>query len=86
MADGKVQSMTALEVLADTEINSFKKGSDVVVDSKTYSYADTAKYDDEVLSQYSNTNLKDNTYNIILGKYGYLIGIEQNEDPDQYVS
>jgi hypothetical protein len=33
----------------------------------------------------SNTNLKDNTYNIILDKYGYLIGIEQNEDPDQYV-
>ncbi len=45
----------------------------------------TAKYDDEVLEQYSNTNLKDTTFNVILDPYGYLIGIEQNQDPDQYV-
>ena len=29
--------------------------------------------------------MKDITYNVILDPYGYMIGIEQNEDPDQYV-
>ena len=85
VADGKVQTMTAPEVLSDREISSFKRNSDVVSEGKTYEYADTAKYDADVLKDYAQTNLKDNTYNIILDKYGYLIGLEQNEDPDQYV-
>ena len=85
VADGKVQTMVAPEVVADATIDSFKKGKDVTVEGKTYEYANTAKYDDEVLEQYSNTNLKDTTFNVILDPYGYLIGIEQNQDPDQYV-
>ena len=85
VADGKVQTMVAPEVVADVSIDSFKYNKDVTVEGKTYEYANTAKYDDEVLEQYSNTNLKDTTFNVILDKYGYLIGIEQNQDPDQYV-
>ncbi|MCI9515203.1 MAG: hypothetical protein HFF61_12860, partial [Oscillospiraceae bacterium] len=85
VAAGKVQTMVAPEVVADATIDSFKKGKDVTVEGKTYEYADTAKYDEEVLEQYSNTNLKDTTYNVILDQYGYLIGIEQNEEADQYV-
>lgn len=85
VADGKVQSMAAPEILSDSSIDSFKVNSDVTVDSTTYEYAHTAKYDVEVLDEYSKTNLKDTTYNIILDKYGYLIGLEQNEEADQYV-
>ena len=85
VADGKIQSMAAPEVLADSEISSFKRDSDVVSEGKTYEYADTAKYDVEVLEEYAQTNLKDTTYNIILDQYGYLIGLEQNEEADQYV-
>ena len=50
-----------------------------------YDYADTVMYDEEVLDQYDDANMKDVTYNVILDAYGYMIGIEQNEDPDQYV-
>ena len=85
VADGKVQSMAAPEVLSDREISSFKVNSDVVSDGNKYEYANTAKYDVEVLEDYSQTNMKDTTYNIILDKYGYLIGLEANSDPDQYV-
>ena len=38
-----------------------------------------------MLDKYDDSNMKDITYNVILDKYGYMIGIEQNEDPDQYV-
>ncbi|MBS6291752.1 MAG: InlB B-repeat-containing protein [Oscillibacter sp.] len=38
-----------------------------------------------VYHQYDDANMKDVTYNVILDAYGYMIGIEQNEDPDQYV-
>ena len=85
VADGKVQSMVAPEVLSDREISSFKLNSDVVSDGDKYEYANTAKYDVEVLEDYSQTNMKDTTYNIILDKYGYMIGLEANSDPDQYV-
>ena len=42
-------------------------------------------YDPEVLDEYDDSNMKDLTYNIILDPYGYMIGIELNEDPDQYL-
>ena len=85
VSDGKIQSMAAPEVLSDREISSFKKGSDVVSDNDKYEYADTAKYDVEVLEDYSQTNMKDSTFNIILDKYGYMIGLEENGAADQYV-
>ena len=85
VAAGKVQTMVAPEIVADASIDSFKLHKDVTVEGTTYEYAHTAKYDVEVLDDYSKTNLKDTTYNVILDPYGYLIGIEQNTEADQYV-
>ena len=61
-----------------------------MADGTQYDYADTARYDEDDLDVYTSEdgatiNLKDLTYNVILDQYGYLIGIEQNEDPDQYL-
>jgi hypothetical protein len=85
VADGKVQTLVAPEILSDVSIDSFRLDKDVTVDGTTYEYADTAKYDVEVLNAYSKNNLKDTTYNVVLDPYGYLIGIEQNEAVNQYV-
>ena len=85
VAAGKVQTMVAPEIVADASIDSFKLHEDVTVEGTTYEYAHTAKYDVEVLDDYSKTNLKDTTYNVVLDPYGYLIGIEQNTEADQYV-
>ena len=85
IADGEFQSLELPEILDETSVNSFKLESWVKSEGTQYDYADTAMYDEEVLDVYDNTNMKDVTYNIVLDPYGYLIGIELNEDPDQYV-
>ena len=85
VAAGKIQTIETPEVVADATINGFKKGDWVKTGGTQYDYADTAKYDPEVLDAYDDVNLKDLTYNVFLDPYGYLIGLEQNEDPDQYL-
>ena len=75
VAEGEIQSMVKPEVLSETTINAFKTKSWVRSDNNQYDYATTAQYDEEVLDMYSNTNMKDVTYNIILDQYGYLIGL-----------
>lgn len=85
VAEGVIQTMEAPEILSEASVDSFKLGSYVTADGTQYDYASTAMYDEEVLDQYDNKNMKDVTYNVILDPYGYLIGIELNEDPDQYV-
>ena len=85
VADGAVQSMVAPEILSDTTIANFRLQKYVTADGTQYDYADTVMYDEEVLDAYDDANMKDITYNVILDPYGYMIGIEQNEDPDQYV-
>ncbi len=85
VAAGKIQTIETPEVVADATINAFKQGDWVKTGGTQYDYADTAKYDEEVLDQYDDVNLKDVTYNVILDPYGYLIGLELNEDPDQYL-
>ena len=85
VADGVIQTMEAPEVLSESSVTSFKLGSYVTADGTQYDYADTAMYDEEVLDQYDDKNMKDVTYNVILDPYGYMIGIELNSDPDQYV-
>ena len=66
-------------------IKVFKRGSWVNAEGTQYDYAHTAKYDDEVLDDYDDTNMKDTSYRIYLDQYGYLAGIEILEEPDQYV-
>ena len=85
IAQGVIQTMDAPEVLSDTSISNFRLEKYVTAGGTQYDYADTVMYDEEVLDQYDDANMKDVTYNVILDAYGYMIGIEQNEDPDQYV-
>ena len=87
VADGEVQTLAKAEVVSDSEITAFKLGSSVTVDGTKYNYADTAEYDVEVLDQYTDNkvNLKDLTYNVYLDEYGYLIGVDLVETPNNYV-
>ena len=85
IAQGVIQTMTAPEVISDTTISNFRLEKYVTAGGTQYDYADTVMYDEEVLDAYDDANMKDVTYNVILDPYGYMIGIEQNEDPDQYV-
>ncbi|WP_298032953.1 S-layer homology domain-containing protein [uncultured Dysosmobacter sp.] len=89
VAEGEIQSLTKAEVIEDTEISSFKKGSNVTADGTKYSFAETAEYDAETLSAYTDgdnsINLKDATYDIYLDTYGNLIGLEEVDAVDNYL-
>ena len=85
VADGEIQTIADPEILDSVSVSNFKRGDYVTSDGTQYDYADSVTYDPEVLDEYDDSNMKDLTYNIILDPYGYLIGIELNEDPDQYL-
>ncbi len=84
VAEGEIKVIADPETLADQTISAFKRGS-WVNNGSQIDYADTALYDPEVLEEYDQTNMKDVTYDIYLDAYGYMIGLKQNSDPDQYV-
>ena len=84
VADGEIQTMADPEILSETTLVNFRLGKYVTADTQ-YDYADTAMYDEEVLDMYDDANMKDVTYNVILDEYGYMIGIELNQEPDQYL-
>ncbi len=88
VADGEIQSVILPEIVSDVEISAFKLGSSVTVDGTKYSYSDAAEYDFEVLDHYTGaagSNLKDLTYNVYLDAYGYAIGVDLVETPNNYV-
>ena len=85
VADGEIQTIADPEVLDSVTISNFKRTSYVTSDGTQYDYADSVSYDPEVLDEYDDSNMKNLTYNLILDPYGYMIGIELNEDPDQYL-
>ena len=43
------------------------------------------QYDDDVLDEYDDPNMKDTTYNVYLDPYGNVIGVEIVEEPNQYL-
>ena len=90
--DEEIKSIDEVKTIADTEIQKFKSGKDgnLTVDGSKYDYSKTATYDPEVLEKYTEeggkvTNLKDVTYNIYVDQYGYVIGVEEVNAPDNYV-
>ena len=88
VAAGEVQTFVPAETIKDTEITSFKKGSNVTVGGTKYEFNAAAYYDKDVLKQYTDgsvTNLKDTTYNVYLDTYGNLIGLEEVDAVDNYV-
>ena len=84
VADKTIQTITPIEVVSNVSISAFKDGSWVKVDGTQYDYASTAQYDIEVLDEYSQTNMKDTTYNVYLDPYGYAIGVEIVEGETNY--
>ena len=88
VAAGEVQTFVPAETIKDTEITSFKKGSNVTVGGTKYEFNAAAYYDKDVLKQYTDgsvTNLKDTTYNVYLDTYGNLIGLKEVDAIDNYV-
>ena len=64
--------------------------STVEIDGTEYDFATAAEYDPAVMEYYTNSttgtsNLKDTTYNVYLDAYGYAIGVEEIESPDNYL-
>ena len=91
VAAGEVQTFVPAETIKDTEITSFKKGSNVTVGGTKYDFSKAAYYDNEALKVYTGENnndtinLKDTTYNVYLDTYGNLIGLEEVDAIDNYV-
>ncbi len=85
VADKTIQTIAPVEVLSGVSISAFKSENWVKVDSTQYNYASTAQYDDSVLDNYSQNNMKDTTYNVYLDPYGYVIGVEIVEEEAKYV-
>ena len=85
VADGEIKEFIDPEIVSDVEINAFKNGSWIDAAGTQYDYADTIKYDDEVLDAYDDHNMKDTTYNVYLDPYGYAIGVEIVDEADQYL-
>ena len=91
VAGGEVQTFVPAETIKDTEITSFKKGSNVTVGGTKYEFNAAAYYDNEALKVYTGEknndtiNLKDTTYNVYLDTYGNLIGLEEVDAIDNYV-
>ena len=77
-----------MEILSNVEISKFSTNgtaTSVTVDGTKYDDSNKLFYNEEVLEQYANTNLKDKTYNVYLDQYGYMIGIEEVDGVDNYV-
>ena len=91
VAGGEVQTCVPAEVVKDTEISSFKVGSNVTAAGTKYSFNGAAYFDAKALQVYTGenknniVNLKDTTYNIYLDTYGNLIGLEEVDAVDNYV-
>ena len=94
VAGGEVQTFVPAETIKDTEITSFKKGSNVTVGGTKYESNAAAYFDAKALKVYTGLNdskgdtainLKDTTYNVYLDTYGNLIGLEEVDAVDNYV-
>ena len=88
-ADREIQSIADVETLSAVEISkistSGKMVTSVTVDGTKYDDSAMLKYDSNVLNEYTQSNMKDKTYNVYLDQYGYMIGIEEVEGVDNYV-
>ena len=88
-ADNDIQSIDDVEILSEVEINRFSANGNhvtaVTVDGTKYDASAMLDYDEEVLDDYTDTNLKDTTYNVYLDAYGYVIGVDIVDAADNYV-
>ena len=90
-----IEVISDVETLAEVSISRFTSNdtgnnvgtdvSSITVDGTKYSSSNTLTYDVDVLENYTNSNLKDKTYNVYLDKYGYAIGVEEVSAPATYL-
>ena len=90
-----IEVISDVETLSEVTITRFTsddvggdKGntvSSVTVDGTKYNSSEKLTYDVAVLKDYTNSNLKDKTYNVYLDKYGYAIGVEEVDAADNYL-
>ena len=87
IAEGEIKVLAKAEVLEDSTLTAFSKDSYVITEGTKYEYADTLRYDPEVLDEWTNSkiNLKEKSYNLYLDQYGFLIGIDLVDEADNYV-
>ena len=91
----EIESIDDVETLSEVTVNKFTSNdegnnsgtdvSSVTVDGTKYDSSNKLSYDVEVLENYTNSNLKDKTYNVYLDAYGYAIGVEEVDAPDNYL-
>ena len=88
-ADNEIQTISDVEIMSNVEISKFSaNGSNVTavtVDGTKYDSSATLTYDTGVLSNYTDNNLKDATYNVYLDQYGYVIGVDVVDKVNNYV-
>ena len=101
IADGVIKSVEEPEVVSETAITSYKTGydtgitnaengekyklSNVTADGTKYEVAAKGYWDATYMYNYAETDLKDNTYNLYLDPYGYIIGVECVDESTDYV-
>ncbi|MDO4314246.1 MAG: S-layer homology domain-containing protein [Oscillospiraceae bacterium] len=85
VADGEIQTIEPAETLDEVTITKFVDGKSITTDGTEYKYADTAMYDEDVLDEYVDSNMKDTSYNVFLDKNGYMVGIEIVEEASKYL-
>ena len=97
----QVVAISNPEILQDCTVTAFSKskedqsssfGADakglyesVTTGGQKYDGAKMANYDASVLNEYDADLLKDNSYNVYLDQYGYLIGLDLFEGTKNYV-
>ncbi len=84
----EIEVISDVEILSNVEISKFSTNgtaTSVTVDGTKYDDSNKLFYDEKVLEQYANTNLKDTTFNVYLDQYGYVIGIDIVEGASNYV-
>ena len=90
-----IEIISEVETLSEVAINRFTSNdtgnnqgtnvSSITVDGTKYGASNTLTYDVKVLEDYTNSNLKDKTYNVYLDQYGYAIGVEEVSAPAAYL-
>jgi len=79
-----VQSVAAVEKLENKDITKFTKESKLTTDGTEYKYSKNGTIWNELGTTYGASVL-DDTYNIYLDKYGYVIATEKYSDTLQYL-
>ena len=86
---GEVVVLKAVEVLEDSTVTKFStsdnKVSKLTVGGEEYKANVKAYYDDEILNEYNESLLTDNTYNVYVDENGYFIGVDLFEGTNNYV-